>query len=82
MLKALKKEAIEKLATFCKGQDYPAFVRQLIVQGLIKIEEQEVEVQCRPEDRSIVSKVVSVFNSSAHYSLCNYHSAPDIMQVA
>eukprot|EP01034_Spumella_vulgaris_P044967 gene44967-55968_t len=58
LLEALKKEAVEKLAIFCKGPEYPAFVTQLIVQGLIKIEEPVVEIQCRAEDRSIVTSVL------------------------
>ena len=65
-LQALKKEAVEKLATFCKGPEYPNFVRKLIVQGLIKIEEQEVEIQCRPEDKTIVTKVVSNFRTCCY----------------
>lgn len=55
----MKKETLEKLAAFCKGPEYPAFVSKLIVQGLIKIEEETVEIQCRVEDKAIVSKVVS-----------------------
>jgi len=58
LLEALKKESVEKLATFCKGPEYPTFVRKLIVQGLIKIEESEVEIQCRPEDKAIVTKAL------------------------
>ena len=58
LLQSLKKETTEKLAVFCKSQDYPSFVKKLIVQGLIKIEEQEVEIQCKAEDKAIVSKVV------------------------
>ena len=56
--KVLKKETTEKLAAFCESQEYPAFVKKLIIQGLIKIEEQEVEIQCKAEDKAIVSKVV------------------------
>eukprot|EP01036_Dinobryon_divergens_P032963 gene32963-42656_t len=58
LLESLKKETTEKLAVFCKSQDYPSFVKKLIVQGLIKIEEQEVEIQCKAEDKAIVSKVL------------------------
>lgn len=65
---ALKKESVEKLAVFCKGADYPAFVRQLIVQGLIKIEEQVVEIQCRPEDKAIVARLVCHF-FTYHFSV-------------
>ena len=40
------------------GPQYPTLLRQLIVQGLIKIEEPVVELQVRAEDKNIVSKVV------------------------
>jgi vacuolar-type H+-ATPase subunit E/Vma4 len=54
----LKKESVEKLAAICKGPEYPKLLKQFIVQGLIKIEESVVEIQCRPEDKSIVAKIV------------------------
>jgi hypothetical protein len=38
-------------------------LKQLIVQGLIKIEESVVEIQCRAEDKSKVNAVVSIINS-------------------
>jgi vacuolar-type H+-ATPase subunit E/Vma4 len=50
---------LEQLAAFCKGPEYPAYLKKLIVQGLIKIEEQVVEIQARAEDKAIVSKIVS-----------------------
>ena len=46
------------MATIAKSANYPVLLKQLIIQGLIKIEEQEVEVQCRAEDKDIVSKVL------------------------
>lgn len=55
----LKKEATDRLAAICKGPEYPNFLRQLIVQGLIKIEEKTVEIQARTEDKLLVSQVVS-----------------------
>lgn len=58
MLEDLKKETLEKLASFCEGPSYAEFVRKLIVQGLIKIEEPVVEIQCRPQDRAIVTSVL------------------------
>jgi vacuolar-type H+-ATPase subunit E/Vma4 len=64
----LKKETLEKLAAFCKGPDYAPYIRKLLVQGLIKIEEQEVEVQCKAEDKAIVAKVVR-YKSSIHPSI-------------
>jgi vacuolar-type H+-ATPase subunit E/Vma4 len=59
LLEQLKKETLEKLGGFCKSNEYSNFVKKLIVQGLIKIEEQVVEVQARAEDKQLVSKVVS-----------------------
>lgn len=49
---------MEKLAAFCKGPDYPNYVKKLIVQGLIKIEETNVEIQSRAEDKAIVARVL------------------------
>jgi len=58
LLEQLKKESLEKLAAFCKGPDYPNFLKKLIVQGLIKIEETTVEIQARAEDKAIVARVL------------------------
>lgn len=54
----LKKESLEKLAALTKGADYPNFLKKLIVQGLIKIEETTVEVQARAEDKAIVARIL------------------------
>ena len=59
LLEELKKSALDKLAALCKGPQYPAFVKNLIVEGLIKIEEDVVEIQTRPEDKTIVSGVLN-----------------------
>lgn len=58
LLEALKKEALEKLANYCKGPEYPNFLKKLIIQGLIKIEESTVEIQARAEDKAIVQRVL------------------------
>jgi len=58
LLEDLRKETLEKLATFCKGSEYPNFLKKLIVQGLIKIEEPEVQIQARAEDKAIVTRVL------------------------
>jgi hypothetical protein len=58
-LQTLKKDTLEELAAFCKSPAYPEFVKKLIVQGLIKIEEDTVEIHARTEDQAIVKKVVS-----------------------
>lgn len=49
---------MDRLAAYCKSADYPVFLRKLIVQGLIKIEEDVVEVQVRQEDRAIAQRVL------------------------
>lgn len=58
-MQGLKKHALEKLASIVSGPEYPAFLKQLIIQGQIKIEESEVEVQVRAEDKTVVTKLVS-----------------------
>ena len=63
LLESLKEECLEKLSDVAKGADndtsYPKLLHQLIVQGLIKIEEQVVEIQCRSEDKAAVTKVLT-----------------------
>lgn len=58
LLEKLKAEALAKLAKVCKGAEYPAILKKLIVQGLVKIEESTVEVACRPEDKAIVTRIL------------------------
>ena len=58
----MKKETSEKLAAFAKGPEYPALLRKLIVQGLVKIEESVVEIVARAEDKAVVARVVSRFS--------------------
>lgn len=58
LLEQLKAESLAELSAFCKSAGYADFVKKLIVQGLIKIEEQTVEVHTRAEDKAIASKVL------------------------
>ena len=67
---SLKKHASEKLAAIVSGPEYPALLKQLIIQGLIKIEEPEVEVQVRAEDKTIVTKLVSNYVFTVNYIDC------------
>ena len=75
LLEKLRVDILAKLAKVCKGAEYPALLKKLIVQGLIKIEEQEVEVACRPEDKSIVMRILpeaiaefrSVMTAAGHF---------------
>jgi V-type H+-transporting ATPase subunit E len=58
LLHNLVEEAGSKCAVVARGQNYPQLLQKLIVQGLIKIEENEVEVFCRKEDVKVVEKVL------------------------
>lgn len=58
LLTSLMKEAGSKCKMVVSGQNYPALLQKLIVQGLIKIEEMEVVVYCRGEDVATVTKIL------------------------
>ena len=58
LLVALRDNCSAKLAQSSKAPTYSKLMQNLIVQGLIKIEEQTVEIQCRAEDKSVVSRVL------------------------
>jgi V-type H+-transporting ATPase subunit E len=57
-LKTLMVEAGAKCAVVARGSNYPQLLQKLIVQALIKIEENEVIVYCRKDDLPIVTKVL------------------------
>jgi len=58
LLKSLLGEAGSKAAVVTKGQNYPQLLQKLIVQGLIKIEEDVVTIFCRGEDVDTVKGVI------------------------
>lgn len=58
LLQGLLQEAGAKCAIVARGQNYPQLLQKLIVQGLIKIEENDVEVFCRAEDLATVEKIL------------------------
>ena len=58
LLRKLLEEAGAKCAVVARGGNYPQLVQKLIVQGLIKIEENEVVVFCRAEDIPTVKNVL------------------------
>jgi V-type H+-transporting ATPase subunit E len=58
LLQTLLSESGSKCAVVARGQNYPQLLQKLIVQGLIKIEENEVTIFCRGEDVATVSKVL------------------------
>lgn len=58
LLQTLISEAGAKCAVVTRGQNYPQLLQKLIVQGLIKIEENEVTVFCRGEDVATVQGIL------------------------
>ena len=58
LLQKLLTEAGAKCAVVARGANYPQLLQKLIVQGLIKIEENEVVVYCRGEDVATVQSIL------------------------
>jgi len=58
LLEQLKTECLGQLSKVSSASTYPQLMQSLIMQGLIKIEEQTVDIQCRAEDKAIVTKVL------------------------
>lgn len=58
LLMTLLSESGSKCAVVARGQNYPQLLQKLIVQGLIKIEENEVAIYCRGDDVATVTKVL------------------------
>ncbi len=58
LLQQLLADAATKLGVVARGQNYPHLVQKLIVQGLIKIEENDVTVYCRSDDVATVKEVL------------------------
>jgi V-type H+-transporting ATPase subunit E len=59
LLQQLMSEATTKCIAVANGTNYPQLLQKLIVQGLIKIEENTVEIYCRSKDVPIVTKILS-----------------------
>ncbi len=58
LLKTLLSEAGAKCAVVARGSNYPQLLQKLIVQCLIKIEENDTVIYCRKEDAATVKKVL------------------------
>jgi len=58
LLEKLKEETLKELAAHCKTPQYPQLLKTLIVQGLIKIEENDVEIFVRLEDKAVAERVL------------------------
>lgn len=60
LLQELLAQATNEITTVSKGAQYPTLLKALIVQSMIKIEEDKITVICREEDIGAVKSVVSV----------------------
>jgi V-type H+-transporting ATPase subunit E len=58
LLKTLLSEAGAKCAVVARGANYPQLLQKLIVQCLIKIEENDTVIYCRKEDAATVKKAL------------------------
>lgn len=58
LLKTLISEAASKCSVVARGQNYPQLLQKLIVQGLIKIEENDILVFCRKDDAATIKKIL------------------------
>jgi len=58
LLQTLLSEGGSKCSVVARGQNYPHLLQKLIVQGLIKIEENVVTVYCRSEDIGTVESIL------------------------
>lgn len=58
LLNSLMKEAASKCKMVSSGANYSQLLQKLIVQGLIKIEEMEVKIYCRKEDKATIKKII------------------------
>ncbi|CAM9877369.1 unnamed protein product [Choristocarpus tenellus] len=58
LLQDLLAKATEKITTVSQGEDYPDLLKSLMVQGMIKIEEEVLTMVCREADIDAVKSVV------------------------
>lgn len=58
LLQALVAESGAKCAVVVKGGNYPQLLQKLVVQGLVKIEENDVVVYCKGSDVATLQKVL------------------------
>ncbi len=71
-MKELRTTVVEKLVGIEKHKSYPDLIVNLIVQGLIIVQEERVVIRCRKEDEAIVSSVLTkaaeAFKKAVHDS--------------
>lgn len=65
LLQELLASATEDITQVSKGAQYPVLLKALIVQSMIKIEEEKITVICREEDVDAVKSVTKVGGAGA-----------------
>lgn len=60
LLRELMAGATEQITSVSEGSQYPTLLKALIVQSMIKIEEDKITVICREADVKAVKSVVDV----------------------
>lgn len=59
LVQELKKNVVKRLAGIEKHAEYPKLLVNLIVQGLIRLQEERVVIRCRKIDEPIVKSILS-----------------------
>jgi len=69
MLENLQRETLAKLGAMTKTPAYKPLVQNLMVEGLVKLEETDVQIMCREEDLTIVKGVLEAATKEAKAKL-------------
>lgn len=77
LLQELLATATSQITRVSKGSQYPTLLKALIVQSMIKIEEDKITVICREADIGAVKSVVNVRQRSSLFP-CSFHSVMGI----
>ena len=63
----VKDNVVERLKDVSKNKNYPDLIKHLILEGLLRVQEKKVSIQCREEDKTIVEaqipKAVEAFHN-------------------
>lgn len=73
LLKELLATATGQITKVSKGSQYPTLLKALIVQSMIKIEEDKITVICREADIGAVKSVVNV-RKRCYFLPCSFRS--------
>lgn len=81
MLENLKRETLAKLAAMTKTPAYSKLLKELIVEGLVKLEESDVQIMCRSEDVAAVKKVMADATTAAKKKMAGTNVANQVKNV-